>query len=148
MDGQEQNHETTGIIMTKYIAAYIAVAIIFGILDSIWLSKMGPNLYRPILGDILADKFRVVPAIIFYVLYIAGILIFAVNPAFKSGEWTTALLYGGLLGFFCYATYDLTNYATLKIWSTKITVLDIIWGTFATGTAAAAGSWIVMKFVK
>ncbi|WP_164118019.1 DUF2177 family protein [Sphingorhabdus sp. Alg239-R122] len=131
--------------MTKYLIAYFAVAIAFGILDSIWLSKMGPNLYRPILGDLLADQFRIIPAAIFYVLYIAGIVIFAVHPAFRSGEWVTALIYGGLLGFFCYATYDLTNYATLKTWSTKITVLDIIWGTFATGTAAAIGTWVTMK---
>ncbi len=132
--------------MTKFIIAYFAIAIAFGILDAVWLSKMGPNLYRPILGDLLADQFRVVPAVIFYVLYIAGIVIFAVNPAFRTGEWTTALIYGALFGFFCYATYDLTNYATLKTWSTKITVLDIIWGTFATGTAAAIGTWITMKF--
>ncbi len=134
--------------MIRYIAAYVAAAIIFGLLDSIWLSKMGPGLYRPILGDIMADRFRVVSALIFYVLYITGIVIFAIAPAFKSGEWTTALMYGVLFGFFCYATYDLTNYATLKIWSTKITVIDILWGAFATGTAAAGASWIVLKFVK
>lgn len=149
MGGQNTHHDRNReYIMIKYIAAYVAVAIVFGLLDSLWLSKMGPGLYRPIIGEIMADQFRVVPAAIFYFLYIFGIIIFAVNPAFRTGEWTTALIYGGLLGFFCYATYDLTNYATLKIWSTKITIVDIIWGTFATGTSAAAGSWIVMKFFK
>jgi len=59
-----------------------------------------------------------------------------------SGKWQTAVLWGALLGFFCYMTYDLTNYATLKVWSTKVTVLDIIWGTLLTGSASFGGWWI------
>jgi uncharacterized membrane protein len=69
-------------------------------------------------------------------------MIFAVGPALHSGKWQTAVLWGALLGFFCYMTYDLTNYATLKVWSTKVTVLDIIWGTLLTGSASFGGWWI------
>ena len=86
--------------------------------------------------------FRIWPAVIFYLLYILGMMIFAVGPALKNGQWQTALIYGALFGFFCYMTYDLTNYATLKVWSTKVTVLDIIWGTTLTGSASLAGWWV------
>ncbi|MCQ4062165.1 DUF2177 family protein, partial [Klebsiella pneumoniae] len=79
-------------------------------------------------------------AIAFYLLYILGIMIFAVGPALKTGQWQTALLWGALLGFFCYMTYDLTNQATLRVWSLKVTILDMIWGTFLTGSAAAVGA--------
>ncbi len=81
------------------------------------------------------------PAVLFYLLYIAGILYFAVLPAMGDGRWQTALLQGAVLGFLCYATYDLTNLATLKSWSVKVTVLDIIWGTVLTGGAALGGWW-------
>ena len=86
--------------------------------------------------------FRMGPAITFYVLYILGMVIFAVGPALNSGKWQTALLWGALLGFFCYMTYDLTNHATMKVWSVKVTVLDIIWGTFLTGSASLVGYWV------
>ena len=79
------------------------------------------------------------PATTFYVLYILGMMIFAVGPALQSGKWQTALLWGALLGFFCYMTYDLTNHATMKVWSVKVTVLDILWGTFLTGSASLVG---------
>ncbi|MFZ1477824.1 MAG: DUF2177 family protein, partial [Sphingorhabdus sp.] len=64
------------------------------------------------------------------------------GPALASGRWQTALCWGALFGFFCYMTYDLTNHATLKTWSVKVTVLDIIWGTVLTGSAATVGWWI------
>ena len=86
--------------------------------------------------------FRIGPAVAFYLFYILGMMIFAVGPALHSGKWQTALLWGALLGFFCYMTYDLTNYATLKVWSTKVTVLDIIWGTVLTGSASLSGWWV------
>lgn len=69
-------------------------------------------------------------------------MIFAVGPALRNGKWQTALIWGALFGFFCYMTYDLTNYATLKVWSMKVTVLDIIWGTVLTGSASLAGWWV------
>jgi uncharacterized membrane protein len=87
----------------------------------------------------MAENFRLGPAIVFYLLYIAGILIFAVQPALASGKWQTALVQGALFGFFCYMTYDMTNYATLRIWSLKVTILDLMWGTFLTGSAATIG---------
>lgn len=127
-----------------YITAYITTAILFGVLDALWLGKMVPAVYRPEIGAMLMNGWRPVPALVFYALYMLGIQIFAVAPALKAGEWQVALLWGALFGFFCYMTYDLTNYATLKVWSLKVTILDIIWGTVATGAAAGAAAWVTL----
>ena len=125
--------------MKTYILSYLATAFVFLGMDAIWLSTMGGALYRPLLGNMLLEKFSLAPAVIFYLLYVVGIVIFAVSPAFESGRWTTATLYGALFGFFAYATYDFTNQATLKDWSAIITVVDLCWGTVVTGVAATIG---------
>jgi uncharacterized membrane protein len=125
----------------KYIIAYIATGVSFALIDSIWLSTMYKRLYQPEIGELLGGL-RLAPAVIFYLLYILGMMIFAVGPALQSGKWQTALVWGALLGFFCYMTYDLTNHATMKVWSVKVTVLDIIWGTVLTGSASLAGWWV------
>jgi uncharacterized membrane protein len=89
----------------------------------------------------MPSGFRLAPAVAFYLLYILGVMIFAVAPALEAGKWQTALIQGAMFGFFCYMTYDLTNLATLKQWSIKVTILDMIWGTVLTGAAATAGYW-------
>ncbi len=130
-------------MIAKYLTAYIVTCIAFALIDSLWLRTMVTKLYQPEIGELLLRSgFRIGPAIAFYVLYILGIMIFAVGPALASGRWQTALLFGALFGFFCYMTYDLTNHATMKVWSTKVTVLDIIWGTFLTGSASLTGWWL------
>lgn len=130
-------------MITKYIVAYIATGVSFALIDSVWLRMMYERLYKPEIGELMYQGgFRIGPAVAFYLFYILGMMIFAVGPALHSGKWQTALLWGALLGFFCYMTYDLTNYATLKVWSTKVTVLDIIWGTVLTGSASLSGWWV------
>ncbi|MEC8772979.1 MAG: DUF2177 family protein [Pseudomonadota bacterium] len=128
-----------------WIVAAITAALVFGALDAVWLSWAGPNFYRPRLGDILADSFRVMPALVFYAAYIAAIVWFAVLPGLSLGIGAAALN-GALLGAICYATYDLTNQATMRTWSTTVTVADIAWGAFATAVAAAAASFAAAKF--
>jgi len=125
--------------MTRYAIAYVATLIVFLALDFVWLSSMANVLYKPILKDILLPEFRLAPALVFYLLFPLALVIFGVAAGIRSGNWTDALLYGALFGFFAYATYDLTNHATLKNWETKLTVLDMIWGSFVSGTAATAG---------
>lgn len=120
----------------KWMAAYLAAGISFGFLDFLWLNWAGPNLYRPALGDQLAAEFRLAPALIFYLLYIAGMVWFAVRPGLALGA-RHGLLNGALLGAIAYATYDLTNQATLQSWPAHLTVIDIAWG--ATATALASG---------
>lgn len=125
--------------MNKYIIAYFATGIAFAAIDAVWLRTMATRLYRPEIGELLARDFRLGPAVVFYLLYIAGMLYFAVGPALASGKWQTALLNGAVLGFLCYMTYDLTNQATLKVWSLKVTIADIIWGTVLTASASLSG---------
>lgn len=132
--------------MIKLALAYAGTALTMAAMDAVWLTVVGPKVYRPALGDLLVEGFRLGPAVAFYILYVAGIVIFAVRPALASGRWAEAVLMGALFGFFCYATYDLTNMATLKVWPMYITLMDIAWGAVLTGTAALAGFWAAQRF--
>lgn len=132
--------------MKKWVFAYVSAAIVFGILDSIWLSWAGPNLYQPVIGEIMAENFRVVPAAAFYATYLAGICWFAIKPGLDSGKVSAALLNGAILGAVCYATFDLTSQAVFKVWATHISIADIIWGAFVTGTSAAVATWLTLRF--
>lgn len=124
--------------MKSLAIAYGVTLVAFLALDFVWLSKMGPALYRPVMGDMLLDGFRLAPALIFYAVYVAGLVFFAVRPSLAASDWTTALLHGALFGFVAYATYDLTNQATLKNWSTLLTVADLAWGSLVSAAAATA----------
>ncbi|MCX5495688.1 DUF2177 family protein [Kaistia dalseonensis] len=117
--------------------AYVVTLVLFAAIDTVWLGTMAARIYRPLLGDILLTGFRAAPAVVFYLFYAVGLLIFAVLPALKGGSVGTALLWGALFGLFAYGTYDLTNYATLRNWGATITMIDMAWGTFLSGTAAA-----------
>lgn len=128
--------------MTRYIAAYLATLIVFLAIDFVWLSSAANVLYKPILKDILLPEFKIAPALVFYALFPLALVIFGVAAGVRTGNWTDALLYGALFGFFAYATYDLTNQATLRNWETKLTVIDMIWGSFVSGTSATAGYFI------
>jgi uncharacterized membrane protein len=133
-------------MLIKYAIGYVATGLAFAVIDSVWLRNMYKRLYQPEIGELLyARGVRMGPAIAFYLLYILGMMVFAVGPALGDGRWQSALLKGAMFGFFCYATYDLTNHATLRIWSLKVTVLDIMWGTFLTGSASLAGWWLTSK---
>ena len=127
----------------QFVSAYVIVLVIFGIFDAIWLSMMGPMLYRPVLGDILLDKVRIAPALVFYAIFPIGIVFFAVRPALENNAAMTALTCGLLFGALAYATYDLTNFATLRNWSLQITVLDIVYGAVVSGIAASAAILIM-----
>jgi uncharacterized membrane protein len=128
------------------VIAWIATGLVFAAADALWLSQMGPRLYRPLLGEILADKPNVPAMIAFYLIYISGIVFFAVGPALREGELSRALINGAALGFIAYATYDLSNQATLKVWSAQVTLIDLAWGTFVTALAASAGFWLTQRF--
>lgn len=132
--------------MKTYGIAYIATGLVFLAIDAIWLTVAAQRLYRPLMGDMLVENFRLAPAALFYFIYIAGIVVFAIAPAFSSDRWTTATSYGAFLGLFAYATYDLTNQATLKNWPVIVTVVDLGWGTFVTAVAATAGFLITRAF--
>lgn len=128
-----------------YAIAYAAILLPFCLLDAVWLTVMGRLVYKPTLGDILLPTVNLPPAIAFYLIYPIGILIFASLPALKAESVMPALIYGALFGALAYATYDLTNHATLRNWTLQITLMDIAWGAFASAVAAAAafyaGRW-------
>ena len=126
--------------MPQIAASYLAAGLVMGMLDFIWLRTMVDSLYRPGIGAVLAEKPNMAAAIAFYLVYLAGVVVFAVRPALGDGNWKTALLLGGLFGLFAYATYDLTNLATLKVWSLKVSLLDMAWGALLTALAASAGA--------
>ncbi|GMM94255.1 DUF2177 family protein [Qipengyuania sp. MTN3-11] len=130
----------------KWIVAYVAAAIAFGVLDALWLRWAGPNLYRPVIGEIMAAEFRKGAAIAFYLIYLAGMVWFAVRPGLESGSVATAALNGALLGALCYATFDLTSQAVMKVWATHISLADIAWGAFATAVAASVATWAAMRW--
>ena len=123
------------------ILQFLVVAAAFAVLDAVWL-KSTSKFYRRNLGHLLADKPHLGYAVVFYVLYIIGIIVFALRPALDGGSWLAALGYGAALGAFAYATYDLTNAATLRKWPLSIVVVDILWGTVLTGLATVVG-WLV-----
>jgi len=122
----------------KFIIAWIATAIVFVGLDAIWLSQVAPRLVPPLIGELLSNTVEPAPAIAFYVIYLTCIVLLAVLPA-EQGSAKRALYRGAILGLVAYATYDLTNQATLRVWSTTITLADLTWGTIITAIAAAAG---------
>jgi uncharacterized membrane protein len=134
--------------MNALIVGYIVcLAVLLG-LDAIWLTTTNNALYQPAIGELLAAKPNIAAIAMFYPLYVLGVVYFALNPALTSGAWTDALIKGALFGLFAYATYDLTNMATLKVWSLKLTLLDMAWGTFLTGTSATLGFFITRIFVR
>ena len=138
-------------MLVKLIMAYLATALVFGILDAIWLRFAAPALYRPALGDILAEKFSVGPAAGFYLLYVAALTWFAVAPGIElniDGHFhgvPMAVMNGAILGLAAYAAYDLTNQATLRRWSTDVTLLDLVWGTAASGLAAGLACFAISR---
>ena len=126
----------------RVLVAYVSVLIVFGITDAGWLSIMANVLYRPVLGDILLSSLRFGPAIIFYLAYPVGVVTFAAVPGLRENSIVTAFLLALLFGALAYATYDLTNYATLRNWTMQITLVDICYGAAASGIAAAAAFFI------
>ena len=121
------------------IAAYVAILTAFVTLNLTWNVFVAMDLYRRELTVLLVDKPRAAPAGLFYLLHAAGILVFAVQPALAGGDWRRAAAQGGLFGLFTYATYDLTNAATLRRWPGYLAALDLAFGVIVTAIAAAAG---------
>lgn len=127
---------------------YAITLVVFAIIDTAWLGTMGDRIYRPLIGSMLAEDFRLVPAVVFYAMYAAGLTLFAVWPGFTGDDWKKALIWGGLFGLFAYATYDLTNLATLKSWSVKLVVIDIVWGVIVSAASSALACMLALKFLR
>ena len=125
-----------------YLCAYLSTLVVFLLCDMAWLGTMASRLYRPTLGDILLADVNLPPAIVFYLIYPAGLVVFAVLPGLKAESLGQAALSGALFGFFSYLTYDLTNQATLRNWTSQLSMLDVAWGTLLGAISAVAAVWI------
>jgi uncharacterized membrane protein len=130
------------------VGAYVLTLVCFAVIDTVWLGVMSDRLYRPLIGSMLAENFRLAPAIAFYALYAAGLTLFAVMPGLAEGGWKKALLWGGLFGLFAYGTYDLTNLATLKMWSLKLSLIDMAWGMCVSAAACATACAFAMRLLR
>lgn len=130
----------------RFLAAYIVSLLIFGTIDATWLTTMGPVLYRPVLAEMLAPAVRIAPAIAFYAIFPIGIVSFGVLPALRANSVLTAFLLAFLFGAIAYATYDLTNYATLKNWTLMITAIDIAYGALTSGIASS-GAFLAVRLI-
>jgi uncharacterized membrane protein len=126
---------------------YLATLIVMLPIDLIFLGLIAKNLFAREVGDMLGDV-RMAPALMFYLLYPVGIVIFVTSA--QDATWKQALLFGALFGLFCYSTFELTNMALLKHWSWTVVAVDIAWGMFVTGVSAALGlvigTWLTEKF--
>jgi len=124
----------------RVLLAYLVALAAFLLLDACWLGFMGPHLYRPALRALMADDIDWLAAGLFYPVYLLGLLVFAIVPALQRGHPLAALRRGALLGCVAYATYDLTNQASLRGWPWAVTLADLAWGTAASGAAAWAAA--------
>lgn len=127
--------------MLRLSLAWVVTAVVFAAIDLSWLAVMSSRLYKPAIGELMSGRVEPVAAVLFYLLFISGLVFFAVWPAVRAGDYARALLNGAILGVVVYGSYDLTNQATLRLWSWKITIADMVWGGFASSVAALAGTW-------
>ncbi|HNW23241.1 MAG TPA: DUF2177 family protein [Candidatus Dojkabacteria bacterium] len=133
--------------MLKYVYLYLIALGIFLIIDLIWLNLIAKNLYQKEIGSLLLKNPNLIPALIFYLLFIVALLILVLIPGINSYTLTKTLLLGAVFGFITYATYDLTNLATLDGWSIKMTIIDLIWGTSVTTLITFLGYIIGSKIL-
>jgi len=123
----------------KLAALYGITAVVFFTLDFVWLATATSRVYQPYLGDLLSPKPNLVVAGVFYLFYVVGLVALAIVPGLKEGALIGAVWRGALFGLLAYATYDLTNLATIAGWAWQVSVIDMIWGTVLNSIVAAAG---------
>lgn len=129
----------------EIIKTYAISFVTFFLIDIVWLVVVARKLYQKELGYIMSEKPNWIVAALFYLIFIAGLIFFVINPALEKNSWTYALLVGMLFGLITYSTYDLTNLATLKDWPIKITIIDLIWGTSLGGLVSTITFFILKK---
>ena len=132
-------------MMIKILPAYICTIIFMFVIDLIWLSQIAQPLYQAGIGHLMAVKPTLGFAALFYLVFVFGLLWFAVKPNMATKGVKSCFLAGALFGFFIYASYDLTNLALLKNWPLKLSIIDMTWGTFLSGTCAAFGKFVLDK---
>jgi uncharacterized membrane protein len=132
----------------KYLVAYAATAAAMLAIDMLWLGVIAKPLYQQGIGHLMSDRPNIPVAALFYAVFPIGLMVFAVTSGGVGATWGRTLLTGALFGFFAYATYDLTNLATLKGWPIGLSIIDTLWGTAVSAVAAAAGKVTFDLFVR
>lgn len=128
-----------------FIKLYSIALPVFFAVDMIWLGIVAKNFYRAQIGSLMKSDVNWAAAIIFYLIFIAGLIVFVIAPAMEKGSWTHALLFGALFGFVCYATYDLTNLAVAKDWPLLVTIVDLVWGAVLAASVSVITYFIASK---
>jgi uncharacterized membrane protein len=134
-------------MFSYYLKLYLLTIPVFFAIDLLWLGVVAKNFYQDKLAHLLSPEVNWPAALLFYFMYIVGIILFAVKPGLEAGSLAKAALWGALFGFFTYATYDLTNLATLRQWPIKVVVVDVLWGTLLC-TLVASGSFLIGRWLE
>lgn len=129
-----------------FFKLYAIALPVFLLIDMIWLTVIAKNFYRIQIGSLMKPDVNWIAAGLFYLIFIAGLVVFVIAPAVTKGSWTHALLYGALFGLVCYATYDLTNLAVTKDWPLLVTVVDLAWGAVLAASVSIVSYAIANKF--
>jgi uncharacterized membrane protein len=133
--------------MSDFLIRLLVAGGVMGVFDALWLTVVANRFYKSQIGSLLLEKPNMTAAIIFYVIYVVGIVAFVLSPALEKGSWLYALGYGALFGFVAYATYDLTNLSTIKGFTTKVVVVDMIWGTVLTAAVSVIAYGIIRQWM-
>jgi uncharacterized membrane protein len=128
------------------IKQYFVALITFLAIDGVWLMVVAKNFYAKYLGYLMAKTPNLAAAGIFYLIYILGMVVLVLSPALQKGSLMTAILTGALFGLCAYATYDLTNLATIRDWPLLVTIVDLVWGTAVSGLVSGISYWILTKW--
>lgn len=129
-----------------FVKLYIIALPVFLVIDLIWLGFIAKNFYREQIGFLLSPDINWSAAIVFYLLFIAGLIVFVISPALEKRQWIDAMVMGALFGLITYATYDLTNMATIKGWPLVVTIVDLAWGATLSSSVSLITYFIVTKF--
>jgi uncharacterized membrane protein len=129
--------------MLKLLATYLSTTVTMVVIDLIWLGFIAKPMYQAGIGHLMTDKPNLVAAFCFYALFPMGLMIFAILPESASTDWQRTAWLAAMFGFFAYATYDLTNLATLKNFPLQLALVDMFWGSLVSAVAASAGKWVM-----
>ncbi len=133
--------------MNEWIIRFLVAGGVMAVFDAFWLTVVASKFYKSQIGQLLLEKPNMTAAVVFYVVYVIGIVAFVLSPALEKGSWMYALGYGALFGLVAYATYDLTNLSTIKGFTTKVVIVDMIWGTLLTAAVSVISYWIIKQWI-
>ncbi len=129
-----------------FLKVYSIALTVFFAMDMLWLGVVAKDFYRARIGALMNPEVNWVAAVVFYLIFVFGLVTFVIEPALEKGDWTRAMLLGALFGFVCYATYDLTNLAVAKDWPLSVTIVDLAWGAVLASTVSTVTYLVAKKF--